>query len=149
MRSYPGYRLPTLAQREWAAWGGVTPPRAGDFWHFGSDSSPWDLLKEYAWFGATTGGNSGSTTHPVGTKTANQYGLYDMGGNVFEWCWDRWGSYVAAPGNDYSGPESDSFRTNRGGGWRNPYMHTRPSDHSSGSAPSNSTDEVGFRVVRP
>jgi len=77
-----GYRLPTEAQWEYAAKGGNGSP--GNYTYSGSNT-----VGDVAWYT----NNSGSGTHPVGTKAANGLGLYDMSGNVYEWCWDWYGSY--------------------------------------------------------
>jgi formylglycine-generating enzyme required for sulfatase activity len=104
------YRLPTEAQWEYAARGG--PYHTDGYQYAGSDE-----LKEVGWFEA----NSGSETRPVGQKYANQLGLYDMCGNVWEWCEDDWhNNYRGAPGNDAAWidrPERGSNRVVRGGSW--------------------------------
>ena len=97
--------LPTEAQWEYACRAGST----GKFC-FGDDEKQ---LGDYAWYGA----NSESETHPVGGKKANAFGLYDMHGNVWEWCQDWYGAYGAEAVTDPSGPTTGSVRVRRGGGW--------------------------------
>lgn len=134
-----GYRLPTEAEWEYAA-------RAGDTT---TDEKVWSgtrvdsALKDFAWYN----GNSGNKTHEVGTKKANSFGLYDMTGNVWEWCWDWDGSYSAGETTDPTGPASGVNRTSRGGSW---YSFT---DYSTVSRrysvpPSTRFNYLGFRVVR-
>jgi formylglycine-generating enzyme required for sulfatase activity len=99
------YRLPTEAEWEYAC-------RAGSksAYSFGESSKS---LGDYAWFE----GNSNGQTHPVGEKKANAWGLYDMHGNVWEWCSDEYGDYPEGAVSDPVGPREGSFRVYRGGCW--------------------------------
>ena len=110
------YRLPTEAQWEYACRAGSTGR-----WSFSdpakapSRAAEEKLLGEYAWFNA----NSGDGTHPVGQKRADAWGLYDMYGNVLEWCQDWYEPhyYANSAADDPTGPAEGSFRPCRGGSW--------------------------------
>jgi formylglycine-generating enzyme required for sulfatase activity len=139
-RSAGGYRLPTEAEWEYAAKGGNGSP--GGFTYSGGNTAD-----SVAWFND----NSGDKTHPVGTKAANSLGLYDMSGNVSEWCWDRFGYYSGLEETDPEGaPASSSmgtFRVTRGGGYSASAGNVRSAVRSY-AKPSNKSRNTGFRVVR-
>jgi formylglycine-generating enzyme required for sulfatase activity len=135
-----GYRLPTEDQWEYAAKGGNpnATSRAG-YTYSGSDT-----IDDVAWCST----NSGSKTHEVGKKAANSLGLYDMSGNVWEWCWDWYGAYGGGARNNLSGAVSGSFRVLRGGGWFSSAAHVR-SAYRSFDYPGGRGRGLGFRLVRP
>jgi formylglycine-generating enzyme required for sulfatase activity len=132
------YRLPTEAEWEYAARsGGKKEKYAGT----SSDSE----LSSYAWYNF----NSDNETHPVGKKKPNGIGIYDMSGNVYEWCQDWFSSdyYKNKPRNNPQGPSSDSKRVFRGGSWLNEPQLLRASDRNDDD-PSIRHRRIGFRLVR-
>ena len=101
------FRLPTEAEWEYAARGGN---RSRGYQYSGSN-----VLSDVAWYDD----NSGRKTHNVGTKAPNELGIYDMSGNVWEWCQDWKGSYSSSAQTNPKGPSSGSYRVDRGGSWFN------------------------------
>ena len=135
-----GYRLPTEAEWEYAARGGQTGITDGSWYNTYSGSN---TLDDVAW----NFDNSDQKTHEVGKKKANALGLYDMSGNVLEWCWDWYGSSSGYPSGteDPAGPDTGSNRVVRGGGWHFSASGCAVSNRSNGSPWIN---YYGFRLVR-
>ena len=129
------YRLPAETEWEYAARGGNGTP--GNYTYAGSNNAG-----EVAWYGLSWGGS----TKPVGTKAPNGLGIYDMSGNVWEWCWDWYGSYPSMAQTDPTGASSGSNRVRRGGDYQGGSV--RSAFRSSG-VPSWFTYVNGFRLVRP
>jgi len=134
-----GYRLPTEAQWEYAAKGGNGSP--GNYTYSGSNNPD-----EVVWYAV----NSSDMTHEVGAKAPNGLGIYDMSGNVHEWCWDFYGSYSSEAQTDPVGASSGSYRVVRGG-WFPQQPEFIRSAHRNYYYPSSGhiTGGFGFRVVRP
>ena len=136
-----GYRLPTEAQWDYAC-------RAGSTGNFSKDilgnEVTFSNIGEYAWYAD----NSSGISHEVGKKIANAFGLYDMHGNVFEWCWDFLDRYPSEPKTDYTGPVEGYPRVLRGGGWWNRATHAAHSFRAS-YTPTTFRGNFGFRVALP
>jgi formylglycine-generating enzyme required for sulfatase activity len=128
------YRLPTEAEWEYAARGG---PVSKGYTYAGSNN-----VDEVAWYCD----NSGKTTHPVGGKKPNELGLFDMSGNVCEWCMDWYGAYPSGTLTDPVGPAQGSSRVRRGGGWDAGAAYCRAATRLR-AAPSRASDFLGFRVA--
>jgi formylglycine-generating enzyme required for sulfatase activity len=128
------YRLPTEAEWEYAC-------RAGSksAYSFGNEQ---DSLAAYAWFSE----NGDRKTHPVGQKKPNALGLYDMHGNVWEWCSDWYGEYPKGAVSDPVGPREGSLRVGRGGSWDDEAALCRSANRGRLN-PSGRTLDIGFRVA--
>ena len=143
-RSANGYRLPTEAEWEYAARAGTGTP-----FNTGENITP-DQANYYSTYPYYEDGPRGpyrERTVPVGSFKPNAWGLYDMHGNVWEWCWDRYGLYAPEAQTDPAGPAEGTFRVNRGGGWNDFGKHIR-SAYRAAHIPSNRTFNIGFRVAR-
>jgi formylglycine-generating enzyme required for sulfatase activity len=128
--SCPGFRLPTEAEWEYACRAGTTGARYGD-------------LDAVAWYAE----NSGDSTHPVRQKQPNPWGLHDILGNVWEWCWDRHGDYPPGVLADPLGPDSGSLRVFRGGSWFNVAQFARAA-YRNYYVPESRLATQGFRLAR-
>lgn len=134
-RAATGYRLLTEAEWEYACRAGSTTR-----WSFGDDEAS---LGEHAWFSS----NSSGQPHPAGQKRPNSWGLHDMHGNVFEWCWGWFGPYSAAAASDPSGPQSGAGRVLRGGAFDGPPRFLR-SAVRNWFQPEIRNTYIGFRCAR-
>ncbi len=131
------YRLPTEAEWEYAARGGVS---ASSTTYSGSDT-----VGDVAWCSS----NSSSKTHSVGGKKPNELGIYDMTGNVWEWCSDWYGKdyYSNSSNSNPQGPSNGSYRVRRGGSWGSDASYCRMAVRVY-YYPSGSGSLIGFRVLR-
>ena len=128
------FRLPSEAEWEYATRGGK---KSRGYQYSGSNT-----LGDVAWYY----GNSGPKTHAVGTKQPNELGIYDMTGNVSEWCQDRYGDYSGVPQTNPTGSVDGKFRVNRGGSWMFFARFCRSSFHSSNSS-DDREEYLGLRLV--
>jgi formylglycine-generating enzyme required for sulfatase activity len=146
-RASNGWRLPTEAEWEYLCRADLTDTLgtafyAGDITALVCEYDP--VLDGIGWYC----GNAGSSTHDVGSKAPNDFGLYDMSGNVKEWCWDWYQEDLGTdPVFDTGGPDSGLFKVVRGGSWYYASRHCRSAARDS-RVPDSTDDTVGFRVVR-
>jgi len=130
-----GYRLPTEMEWMFAARGGN---QSHNYTYSGSND-----INAVGWYR----NNSGSTTHTVGTKAANELGIFDMTGNVWEWVWDIYGDYPGDAQTDPHGATSGSNRVYRGGSWGSSAIHCTVSNRDNHNAPYTNY-YIGFRCIR-
>jgi len=133
------WRLPTEAEWEYAARGGVSSASTTAYTYSGSDN-----IDAVAWYS----NNSSIQTHPVGQKQPNDYGLYDMTGNVWKWCSDWYSDsyYSSNPISNPQGSSSGSYRVNRGGSWYSNAEICRVA-YRNYYTPSNRNYNLGFRLA--
>lgn len=129
------FRLPTEAEWEYAARGGK---KSRGYQYSGSNK-----ISDVAWYSS----NSEHKTQPVGLKLANELGLYDMSGNVDEWCFDRFGFYSALSQTNPLGADDGICRVYRGGSWEQTAGFCRSSDRSNYGTSKNRSYNLGFRLA--
>ena len=132
------YRLPTEAEWEYACRAGTVTQ-----WSFGNDEGD---LDEHGWYFDNAWDDDLDWAQPVGGKMANPWGLFDMHGNLYEWCWDWYGPYAAGSQIDPAGPDAGEARVVRGGAFFQAAQHARSADRSD-RPPGYQYYDVGLRLV--
>jgi len=130
------FRLPTEAEWEYACRAGT---QTAYYW---GDKMKQNGSSDYAWANS----RSFAQTHPVGSKQPNEWGLYDMSGNVWEWCQDWFGPYLAKPQTNPQGPEKGEMKVFRGGSWYDFYESHRSANRHK-HAPDERYAAIGLRLV--
>jgi formylglycine-generating enzyme required for sulfatase activity len=147
--SKTGYRLPTEAEWEFAARGG----NQGDSINWSYPYAGSVTVLDVAWCENNSGNLATSNpdygAHPVGGKASNSKGLYDMSGNVMEWCWDRYAAVSTGPVTDPTGPTTGTSRMIRGGHWDSATANCVVTYRTDYLTPINKNNYLGFRVVCP
>jgi formylglycine-generating enzyme required for sulfatase activity len=143
-----GYRLPTEMEWMWAAMGATAGTTGYGKAFAGSTGS--NAIGDYAVYGyyhTEAGRTTTERSSPVGGKLANELGLYDMSGNIWEWTWDGYDAFPTGPVTDYRGAASGDYRVLHGGSWSFPALYCAV-DNRLFYGPDYQFDSVGFRVVR-
>jgi formylglycine-generating enzyme required for sulfatase activity len=146
-RNANGYRLPTEAEWEYACRAGTTTPfNTGN----GINDNQANFMNSYGYntdaSGRVTGGYRQKTVE-VNNFNPNPWGLFDMHGNVWEWCWDWYGEYSSAVSTNPTGVAQGTFRVNRGGGWNDFPKHIRCA-YRAATQPDSGSFNLGFRLAR-